>query len=233
MLTTLREAFRSHKNMTCAIMLDTKGPEIRTGLLNSGKVLLAKDQTIEIGTDYETRGDCTRLTCSYAELPISVKPGQHILIADGSLVIKVTECLEKSVKGIVLNDAEIGEKKNMNLPGCQVKLPTITEQDKHDIVEFGVKNNVDMIALSFTRTAKDIEDCRDLMGPKGAHIKVIAKIENQEGLHNYDQILEAADGIMVARGDLGMEIAPEKVFIAQKWMIQKARAAGKPIIVAT
>lgn len=170
---------------------------------------------------------------SYEELPQSIKVGQHILIADGSLVIKVTEILEKGVRGIVLNDAEIGEKKNMNLPGCEVKLPTITEKDKKDIVEFGVKNGVDMIALSFTRSAKDVEDCRDLLGPKGAHIKIISKIENQEGMHNYGEILEASDGIMVARGDLGMEIPPQKVFIAQKWMIQQARKAGKPIIVAT
>jgi len=194
---------------------------------------LAKDQAIEISTDYTLRGDCTKLTCSYGALPQSVSVGQHILIADGSLVIKVTEILEKGVKGIVLNDAEIGEKKNMNLPGCEVKLPTITEKDKEDIVNFAVKYNLDMIALSFTRTAKDVEDCRDLMGPKGSHIKIIAKIENQEGLHNYDEILSVADGIMVARGDLGMEIPPEKVFIAQKWMINKARAAGKPVIVAT
>ena len=143
------------------------------------------------------------------------------------------ETLEHGVKGVVLNDAEIGEKKNMNLPGCEVKLPTITEKDKEDIVHFGVKNGVDMIALSFTRSAKDIEDCRDLLGPKGSHIKIIAKIENQEGMHNYNEILEAADAIMVARGDLGMEIPPEKVFIAQKWMIKRARAVGKPIIVAT
>lgn len=135
--------------------------------------------------------------------------------------------------GVVLNDAEIGEKKNMNLPGCEVKLPTITEKDRIDIVEFGVKNGVDMIALSFARTAKDIEDCRDLLGPKGAHIKIIAKIENQEGMHNYSEILDSADGIMVARGDLGMEIPPQKVFIAQKWMIQQARKVGKPVIVAT
>lgn len=214
-------------------MLDTKGPEIRTGLLQSGKVLLAKDQAIEITTDYTFRGDCTKLSCSYELLPQSIKPGQHILIADGSLVIRVTECLEKSVKGIVLNDAEIGERKNMNLPGCEVKLPTITEKDKIDLVEFGVKNGVDSIALSFTRTAKDIEDCRDLLGPKGAHIKIIAKIENQEGLNNYEEILKATDAIMVARGDMGMEIPPEKVFIAQKWMIERARFYGKPVIVAT
>lgn len=214
-------------------MLDTKGPEIRTGLLQAGKVFLTKDQAIEITTDYTIKGDCTKISCSYEELPTSVKPGQHILIADGSLVVRVTECKEKSVMGIVLNDAEIGEKKNMNLPGCVVKLPTITEKDKDDIVNFGVKYNVDSIALSFARSAKDIEDCRDLLGPKGSHIKIIAKIENQEGLHNYEEILKVVDAIMVARGDMGMEIPPEKVFIAQKWMIERARFHGKPVIVAT
>lgn len=127
----------------------------------------------------------------------------------------------------------IGEKKNMNLPGCKVDLPTVTEKDEKDIVEFGLKHGIDMIALSFTRSAKDIETVRELLGPRGDHVKIISKIENQEGLHNYDEILEATDGIMVARGDLGMEIPPQKVFLAQKWMIKKALAAGKPVVTAT
>ena len=131
------------------------------------------------------------------------------------------------------NDAKIGERKNMNLPGCKVDLPTVTEKDEDDIVEFGLKWGVDCIALSFTRTPEDIETVRDLLGPRGHGIKIIAKIENQEGLANYERILEAADGIMVARGDLGMEIPSSKVFVAQKWMIKKANEAGKPVIVAT
>lgn len=127
----------------------------------------------------------------------------------------------------------LGEKKNMNLPGAIVDLPTLTERDEDDIVEFGIKQNVDMIAVSFVRKASDIEYVRDVLGPKGAHIKIISKIENHEGLHNYDEILAASDGIMVARGDLGMEIPPEKVFIAQKWMIEKANIAAKPVVTAT
>ena len=133
----------------------------------------------------------------------------------------------------VKNDVELGEKKNMNLPGCVVDLPTLTEKDEQDIVEFGLKKGIDMIAASFVRKAEDIDVIRDLLGPRGAHVKIIAKIENQEGLNNYDEILAATDGIMVARGDLGMEIAPEKVFIAQKWMIEKANLAAKPVITAT
>lgn len=121
----------------------------------------------------------------------------------------------------------------MNLPGALIDLPTVTEKDEDDIVNFGLKHGIDMIALSFTRKAEDIEYVRDILGPQGEHIKIIAKIENQEGLHNYEQILDAADGIMVARGDLGMEIPPQKVFVAQKWMIRKALEKGKPVVTAT
>jgi len=121
----------------------------------------------------------------------------------------------------------------MNLPGAIVDLPTLTEKDEDDLVEFGLKKGVDMIAASFVRKAEDVENIRDVLGPRGAHIKIISKIENQEGLNNYDEILAATDGIMVARGDLGMEIPPEKVFIAQKWMIEKANVAAKPVVTAT
>lgn len=121
----------------------------------------------------------------------------------------------------------------MNLPGAIVDLPTLTEQDENDILEFGVKQGVDFIAASFVRKASDVEYIRELLGPKGDYIKIISKIENHEGLHNYDEILKESDGIMVARGDLGMEIPPEKVFIAQKWMIEKANISAKPVITAT
>eukprot|EP00825_Cyclidium_porcatum_P032095 TRINITY_DN3419_c0_g3_i3.p1 TRINITY_DN3419_c0_g3~~TRINITY_DN3419_c0_g3_i3.p1 ORF type:complete len:320 (+),score=64.22 TRINITY_DN3419_c0_g3_i3:214-1173(+) len=121
----------------------------------------------------------------------------------------------------------------MNLPGCKIDIPTVTEQDEDDIVKFGLSHGIDMIALSFTRTAQDIEQVRDIMGPKGQGVKIIAKIENQEGLQNYEEIVKVADGIMVARGDLGMEIPPQKVFVAQKWMINKARNYSIPVIVAT
>jgi pyruvate kinase len=132
-----------------------------------------------------------------------------------------------------MNDARIGERKNMNLPGANIDLPTLTEKDETDITEFGLKNGIDMIAASFVRSANCIETIRDVLGPRGSHVKIIAKIENQQGLNNYDEILAAADGIMVARGDLGMEIPPEKVFIAQKWMIEKANIAAKPVQTAT
>ena len=121
----------------------------------------------------------------------------------------------------------------MNLCGCKVNLPTVTEKDEDDIINFGLKEGVDMIAASFVRTAQDVENIRDLLGPKGSNIKIICKIENEEGIDNFEEILDVTDGIMIARGDLGMEIPVEKVFIAQKYMIDRCNLAAKPVITAT
>lgn len=232
-LQRLREAAKKAKS-NCAIMLDTKGPEIRTGFLKDHEsVQLEKDQVLDITTDYDFVGTNKKIAVSYKSLPQSVKVGSAILIADGTIVCEVLEILPDGVRVKVGNSAKIGERKNVNLPGCKVDLPTVTEKDEQDILEFGLKKGIDMIALSFCRTAKDIEDLRDLMGPRGSNIKIIPKIENQEGLNNFDEILKVADGIMVARGDLGMEIPPQKVFVAQKWMIKKANIVGKPVITAT
>ena len=156
-----------------------------------------------------------------------------VFIADGTLTCEVIECFEGGVKVIVKNNCRLGERKNMNLPGAIIDLPTLTEKDEDDIVDFGLKKGIDLIAASFVRKAADVEYIRDVLGPRGSHVKIISKIENHEGLHNYDEILGVSDGIMVARGDLGMEIPPEKVFVAQKWMIEKANLAGKPVVTAT
>ena len=159
--------------------------------------------------------------------------GSKILVADGSLTLKVTEIKETSVIATILNNSSFGDRKNMNLPGCVVDLPTLTEKDKDDLVNFGIANGVDFIAASFVRKASDIDNIRKVLGEDGKHIKIIAKIENQEGLENYDEILEKTDGVMVARGDLGMEIPIEKVFLAQKMMIRKANIMGRPVVTAT
>ena len=148
-------------------------------------------------------------------------------------MLEVTEIKATSVIALVLNNCGLGDKKNMNLPGCIVDLPTLTDKDKDDLVNFGVANGVDFIAASFVRKGSDIDTIRSVLGEHGKHIKIIAKIENQEGLENYDEILEKTDGIMVARGDLGMEIPIEKVFLAQKMMIRKANIAGRPVVTAT
>lgn len=230
----LRAALKQRPKLSCAVMLDTKGPEIRTGLLESGKTIdLVKDQILEITTDYTFKGTSEKIACSYTDLPTSVKVGSTILIADGSITATVTEILQDGVKVQVGNSATLGEKKNMNLPGIIVNLPTLTEKDEDDLINFGLKEGVDMIAASFVRKADDVNYIRDVLGPRGSHIKIISKIENHEGVENYESVLEASDGIMVARGDLGMEIPVEKVFIAQKYMIDRANLMGKPVITAT
>lgn len=232
-LENLREALKQRPDKSCAIMLDTKGPEIRTGMLRDNKpVELTAGQSLKIVTDYSMEGDTTRIACSYKSLPQTVSVGSQIFIADGSLTCEVTEIHDDHVVVVCKNACKLGERKNMNLPGCIVDLPTLTSQDEEDI-EFGVKQGIDFVAASFVRKGTDVKYIREILGPRGAHVKIISKIENHEGLYNYDEILAESDGIMVARGDLGMEIPPEKVFIAQKWMIEKANIAAKPIITAT
>jgi pyruvate kinase len=219
-------------------LLDTKGPEIRSGFFanDANKISLTKGETLILTGDYSFKGDNQKLACSYPTLATSVEPGQQILCADGSLVLTVlsTDPAAKEVACRIENSCEIGERKNMNLPGVKVDLPTLTEKDVDDIVNWGIKHNVDYIAASFVRKGSDVTNLRKLLDDNGGgHIKIICKIENQEGLENYDEILELTDGIMVARGDLGMEIPPSKVFLAQKYMIRKANLAGKPVVTAT
>merc|ERR1719487_2123847 len=158
-----------------------------------------------------------------------------VLIADGSLVLTVDQCLPASVICTVENDQSIGERKNMNLPNVKVDLPVLQEKDIDDLQNFGVPHGVDFVAASFVQSASDVLYIRKILDadPRGADIKIISKIENQEGLDKFDEILEVTDGVMVARGDLGMEIPPERVFKEQKLMIEKCRNAGKPCVVAT
>lgn len=235
-LDRLRQAMKNTGKQV-GVLLDTKGPEIRTGFFANGakKINLAKGETLILTANYEFLGDNTKLACSYAELATSVTPGQSILVADGSLVLEVISCdpANKEVACKIMNNASLGERKNMNLPGVVVNLPTLTEKDIADIVEWGIPNKIDFIAASFVRKASDVLKIREILGPENQGIKIICKIENQEGMENYDEILEVTDGIMVARGDLGMEIPPEKVFLAQKYMIREANIAGKPVVTAT
>ena len=235
-LERLREAVALRPGCNVAVMLDTKGPEIRTGVLDpscGGKLKLVKGEIIEVGTDYSKPCTPLYLACSYKSLPTSVKVGSKMLVADGSLSLEVTEIRPASVMARIMNNASLGDKKNMNLPGAIVDLPTLTEKDVDDLQNWGVVNNVDFIAASFVRKASDVTYIRQVLGEKGKHIQIISKIENQEGLENFDEILTATDGIMVARGDLGMEIPIEKVFLAQKMMISKCNAAGRPVVTAT
>eukprot|EP00527_Entomoneis_sp_CCMP2396_P007248 CAMPEP_0198143606 /NCGR_PEP_ID=MMETSP1443-20131203/8565_1 /TAXON_ID=186043 /ORGANISM="Entomoneis sp., Strain CCMP2396" /LENGTH=517 /DNA_ID=CAMNT_0043806869 /DNA_START=52 /DNA_END=1605 /DNA_ORIENTATION=- len=234
-LDRLRQA-ATNKNKDVAVLLDTKGPEIRTGFFAEGnKIHLTKGETLTLTSDYSFKGDNKKMACSYATIAKSVNPGQQILVADGSLVLTVltTEETVGEITCRIENNASLGERKNMNLPGVEVDLPTLTEKDIHDIVDWGIPNNIDFIAASFVRKASDVAKIHEVLGEAGKGIKIICKIENQEGMENYDEILKVTDAIMVARGDLGMEIPPEKVFLAQKMMIRKANIYGKPVITAT
>jgi pyruvate kinase len=205
-LDRLREAMSTRPGVHVAVMLDTKGPEIRTGVVDpvhEGKLKLKKGQFIEVGTDYARFCTPEYLACSYGSIAKSLSVGSKILVADGALTLRVTEMRGTSVIAEILNNAAFGDKKNMNLPGAIVDLPTLTEKDIDDLQNFGVKHKVDFIAASFVRKGSDIDNIRRVLGLDGRDIKIIAKIENQEGLENYDDILDKTDGIMVARGDLG------------------------------
>jgi len=214
------------------VLMDTKGPEIRTGqfeVYNSKKQLKA-GQSLKLmcGSSME-KGDETRVSITYSKLPQDVKPGQIILVQDGSVVLKVTETGADYVMTEVLNDGKLGEKKNVNVPGVKVDIPVVGEREIFDIEGWAVPVKADYIALSFVQCAQDVKDCRQRSGD----IKIISKIENVERLKNFNEILAESDGIMVARGDLGMEIPMEKIFMAQKMMLEKTRAAGKMAVCAT
>ncbi|CAN1259750.1 Pyruvate kinase, cytosolic isozyme, partial [Linum perenne] len=227
-----------HNTLTlCAVMLDTKGPEIRTGFLKDGNPIeLQEGQEITISTDYTIKGDTKVISMSYKKLPLDVKPGNTILCSDGTISLNVLSCDPKAgtVRCRCQNSAMLGERKNVNLPGVVVDLPTLTEKDKEDILQWGVPNGIDMIALSFVRKGSDLVNVRKVLGPHHAkQIKLMSKVENQEGVINFDEILRETDAFMVARGDLGMEIPVEKIFLAQKMMIYKCNLVGKPVVTAT
>eukprot|EP00930_Biecheleria_cincta_P033617 TRINITY_DN2329_c0_g1_i1.p1 TRINITY_DN2329_c0_g1~~TRINITY_DN2329_c0_g1_i1.p1 ORF type:complete len:536 (-),score=119.17 TRINITY_DN2329_c0_g1_i1:177-1706(-) len=231
----IREAAKQRPDKQIAILLDTKGPEIRTGFFKEAgsKISLKQGQDLKLVTDYDFKGDSTCIACSYEALPRAVKPGQIILCADGSLSLKVKSCGADHVITEVMNDIDIGEKKNMNLPGVKVELPVLQEKDKKDLVEFGIPQGVDFVAASFVQDGNDVKLIREVLGERGRSIKIISKIENQEGINNIDEIIQESDGIMVARGDMGMEIDIEKVGLVQKMIIAKCNAAGKFVVTAT
>ncbi|TDX58990.1 pyruvate kinase [Orenia marismortui] len=228
---TIRELSKE-KGKPVAILLDTKGPEIRTGMLvNDEKVMLERGQEFTLTTE-DIEGDNTRTSVTYKDLPKDMNAGDTILIDDGLIGLKVKSTTNTDVICDVVNGGKLGSRKGVNLPGVAVNLPAITEKDIADI-KFGIEQGVDFIAASFVRKASDVLAIRDILEEEDADIHIIPKIENQEGVENLDEILEVADGLMVARGDLGVEIPPEKVPAAQKMMIKKCNKAGKPVITAT
>merc|ERR1719277_1469225 len=232
----IREAAKQRPDKPVAILLDTKGPEIRTGFFREDvgdKIELTQGEELKLVTDYSFKGDKTCIALSYDKLPQSVKVGGLILCADGSLSLKVKSIGDDHVITEVMNSCTIGERKNCNLPGVKVDLPVLQEKDVKDLTQFGIPQGVDFVAASFVQNAADVELIRKTLGLRGRSIKIISKIENQEGIQNIDEIIDASDGIMVARGDMGMEIDIEKVGLIQKMLIRKCNLKGKPVITAT
>ncbi len=215
-----------------AILLDTKGPEIRTGSFSLPEVLLEEGQEFTI-TMKDVLGTKEICTVSYKGLASDVVAGDTILIDDGLVGLKVKEVNGDDIHCIVENSGIVKNHKGVNVPGVKINLPALTEKDISDI-EFGISQGIDFIAASFVRKASDVLAIKEVLAKNNAeHIEIISKIENQEGIDNIDEIIEVSDGIMVARGDLGVEIPTEEVPIAQKMMIEKCNKVGKPVITAT
>lgn len=215
-----------------ALLLDTKGPEIRTGCFKGDQVTLTAGQSFILTTE-DVIGDEEKVSVSYKELYRDVRAGSHILIDDGLIELEVLDIHGTDIHCRVLNGGKLGNKKGINVPGAEIRLPSITPQDIDDI-RFGIENDYDFIAASFVRKADDVAEIKRVLEKFGGHdIKVISKIENRQGVQNIDEIIMISDGIMVARGDLGVEIPVEEVPIVQKMLIEKCYRNGKPVITAT
>lgn len=229
----LLKELRQELNTNTAILLDTKGPEIRTGVLKGGKRIMLKAGEQFTLTTEEIEGDESKVSITYKGLVQDVDAGRVILIDDGLIELKVVGKSEKEIFCEVINGGELGERKGVNVPNVAVRLPAITEKDKDDI-RFGVEQGIDFIAASFVRNAECVLEIKAYLKELGApYVPIIAKVENAEGIKNIDEIIRAADGVMVARGDLGVEIPAEEVPYLQKMIIQKCNMNFKTVITAT
>ncbi|MCI8597035.1 MAG: pyruvate kinase [Lachnospiraceae bacterium] len=223
---------RKELKLPVALLLDTKGPEIRTGDVEGGRIELKKGQSF-ILTTKEILGNESTVSITYKDLVKDVEQGDAILIDDGLIELKVNQVTEKDIFCSVKNGGVISNRKGINVPGVNLNLPFVSEKDYEDIL-FGIEEGFDYIAASFTRSAEDILEIRKVLDEKNCHhLKIIAKIENLQGVENIDEILRVSDGIMIARGDMGVEIPLEEVPLIQKKLIRKSYEIGKPVITAT
>ncbi|HEX9614006.1 MAG TPA: pyruvate kinase, partial [Bacteroidota bacterium] len=227
-LLNIREAGKQ-AGESIAILLDLGGPKIRTGIIRDHAVKLVKGQEF-VFTVEDVVGDSTRVSTTYKALPQDVQKGDTILVDDGNIKMTVLATGKSEVRCTVLNDGVLKDKKGMNLPGVRISASSLTEKDREDL-KFGLANDVDYVALSFVRTADDIRHLRELIireGKKGSKVPIVGKIEKPEAVGNIDAIIAECDVVMVARGDLGVELAAEEVPLVQKMIVRKSNEAGKP-----
>lgn len=219
--------------MPAAILLDTKGPEIRLGTFPDGKALLEKGQTFVLYGDYSKPGTKEGVGISYQGLAAQVSEGSRILVDDGKIRLRVEEVKDGDIICMVRDNGYVSTKKGVNVPDIHLDMVYLSEKDQSDLL-FGIEQDVDFIAASFVRTVEDVNDLRTFLRENGGeHIKLISKIENPEGIRNFDAILEASDGIMIARGDMGVEVDYATLPGIQKTFIEKCNQKGKPVITAT
>lgn len=228
---TIRE-INEELGTNVAVLLDTKGPEVRTGLFEGEKVFFEKGNTVTI-TMEDVVGTAERFTVSYKGLANDIKVGDIILLDDGYVSVKVTEIQGEDIVCEILNSGMMKDRRGVNVPGVTLNFEFMSEKDKNDII-WACENNLDFIAASFVRNAEDMKLINDIVTSQNdTHIQVLPKIESQDGVENFDEILELADGVMIARGDLGVEVPAEDVPVIQKSIIEKCNAAGKMVVTAT
>jgi len=214
-----------------ALVLDTKGPEMRLGEFKDGSVQLVEGNKFTLVND-DIAGDETKASVTHKLLYTEVNVGDKLLLNDGLVELRIDAIVGKDIQTTILNSGKMSSRKRVAAPGVSLGLPAVSEQDEKDIL-FGIKNDMDFVAASFIQRASDVNEIRELITKNGGHMEIISKIENLEGVKNIDEIIAASDGIMVARGDLGVEIPAQDVPIIQKEIIKKCNAVGKPVVVAT
>jgi pyruvate kinase len=222
---------RAELNRPASLLLDTKGPEIRLRTFKNGEIEIKEGDRFTLTTE-EIEGDETRVGISYKGLVNDINRGDRILIADGLIELRVNEVTSIDIVCEVINGGELSNRKGVNVPGVTVKLPFMSDNDRKDL--FGIKHDFDYVALSFVRSSEDVKIIRNFLSENnGSFMKIISKIENRDGVRNIDEIIRVSDGVMVARGDMGVEIPFEEIPHLQKMIINKTRNAGKPVITAT
>ena len=225
------KALREELGKPVAALLDTKGPEIRLKEFKNGVEMLEAGQTFTL-TTREVEGTKEICSVTYKDLPHDVHEGGTIMLDDGLIMLRIEKVTDTDITCTVLNSGKIKTKKGVNVPGVHLSMPYLSQKDREDII-FGIQNGFDFIAASFVRTAQDVYDIRNLLNEYDSNIRIIAKIENREGVNNIDSILSAADAVMVARGDLGVELPAEVIPNTQRMIVEKCIRAKRPVIIAT